>query len=285
MLLCLEYNFAAVKPALRSPARMPKPARPLRDPDVPLHRQLFLVVRDDIARGVYPAEAALPTEQALGETFGVSRITVRRALRELADAGLVEARQGRGTFVRPAAAAPAPHLVLDHLAEMKKAHLETQVELLELATRKPPPAVRDALGLTADDDALDVLRLRRHGRQPLVVTESWLPMRFAAAVSRAALRDRALHELMLATGVRFGRVIQDVSAERADPRVAAWLDTEIGAPILRLIRLVHDRRGQPIQYLVVRLSPERSRLVMEISSGDADALGAGYVAHDVAPSR
>ena len=242
-------------------------------------------MRDDIARGVYPAEAALPTEHALGAQYGVSRITVRRALRELADAGLVEARQGRGTFVRPAAAAPAPHLVLDHLAELKKTHLETQVELLELSTRKPPPAVRDALGLGAADDALDVLRLRRHGRRPLVVTESWLPMRFAAAVSRAALRDRALHELMLATGVRFGRVIQDVSAERADPRVAAWLDTEIGAPILRLIRLVHDRRGRPIQYLVVRLSPERSRLVMEISSGDADSISAGYVAHDVALPR
>ena len=67
---------------------------------VPLHRQLFLVLHDEIARGALRRVNSLPTEQALCDQFGVSRITVRRALADLADAGLIERRQGVGSFVR-----------------------------------------------------------------------------------------------------------------------------------------------------------------------------------------
>src|SRR5271170_3397701 len=67
---------------------------------VPLHRQLFLVLHDEIDRGVIAAGEALPTEQTLCDQFGVSRITVRRALADLAERGYIERRQGVGSFVR-----------------------------------------------------------------------------------------------------------------------------------------------------------------------------------------
>ena len=67
---------------------------------VPLHRQLFLVLHDEIARGAIAPGDALPTEQSLCDQFGVSRITVRRALADLADQGYIERRQGVGSFVR-----------------------------------------------------------------------------------------------------------------------------------------------------------------------------------------
>src|ERR1700748_3966399 len=66
---------------------------------VPLHRQLFLVLHDEIARGALAPGDALPTEQSLCDQFGVSRITVRRALADLADQGYIERRQGVGSFV------------------------------------------------------------------------------------------------------------------------------------------------------------------------------------------
>src|SRR5246500_5835145 len=67
---------------------------------VPLHRQLFLVLHDEIARGAMAPGAALPTEQALCDQFGVPRIPVRRALADLAEQGYIERRQGVGSFVR-----------------------------------------------------------------------------------------------------------------------------------------------------------------------------------------
>jgi GntR family transcriptional regulator len=66
---------------------------------VPLHRQLFLVLHEEIGRGALAPGVGLPTEQSLCDQFGVLRITVRRALADLADAGLIERRHGVGSFV------------------------------------------------------------------------------------------------------------------------------------------------------------------------------------------
>jgi GntR family transcriptional regulator len=117
-----------------------------------------------------------------------------------------------------------------------------------------------------------------------MVTEAWLPMRFSEAVTAAALKKKALFEILLGAGVTFGRANQELSAEAADPATARLLDTAIGAPILRITRVLHDAAGAPVQHLTARLTPERSRVVMDIPASDVDTLSAGYVAHDVSPS-
>src|SRR5260370_33690016 len=76
------------------------PAEVTAGAGVPLHRQLFLVLHDEIARGALAPGDVLPTEQTLCDQFGVSRITVRRAFADLADAGLIERRQWVGSFGR-----------------------------------------------------------------------------------------------------------------------------------------------------------------------------------------
>jgi GntR family transcriptional regulator len=250
---------------------------------MPLHRQLYLVLRDQISRGAIGVGQGLPTEHSLGEQFGVSRITVRRALQDLADQGYVERRHGRGTFVldRPQTAAPSPTLtVMDGL---RKAALETKAEVLELASRKPPPSIADALGLEEGARALYVLRLRRDksSREPLMVTEGWLPSRFADVVNKRALASRALFEILAAGGVAMGRVVQELTAEIADPIKAQLLGTSIGSAILRVNRLVFDRDGEPVEHLSLFLSPERSRILADIPAEDIDSVSSGFIAHDV----
>ena len=66
----------------------------------PLHHQIFLVLRDQILSGRYASSQLLPTEDELTRMFGVSRITVRTALAKLKESGLIERRQGVGTFIR-----------------------------------------------------------------------------------------------------------------------------------------------------------------------------------------
>src|SRR5689334_3095175 len=112
------------------PTAQPSPAipsRPLpRVPGTSLHRQLFLVLRDQILSGVLAAKAALPKEEDLCEQFGVSRITVRRALSDLAAQGLVQRRHGLGTFVEACVQAPRPGPTLSFLDGLRKVATETQ---------------------------------------------------------------------------------------------------------------------------------------------------------------
>src|ERR1700742_1994934 len=110
---------------------------------VPLHRQLFLVLHDEIDRGVIAPGEALPTEQTLCDQFGVSRITVRRALADLAEQGYIERRQGVGSFVRQrdrSDEAPAGGSYMDGL---RQAQFQTSVDVVERDLRIPPSSIGD----------------------------------------------------------------------------------------------------------------------------------------------
>src|SRR5258707_13173321 len=107
------------------------PAEVTAGAGVPLHRQLFLVLHDEIARGALAPGDSLPTEQTLCDQFGVSRITVRRALADLADSGLIERRQGVRSFVRhrlPSSRHAGGGAFMD---ELRQTDGETEVDVID----------------------------------------------------------------------------------------------------------------------------------------------------------
>ncbi len=127
-----------------------------------LFRQVFVVLRDEISRGVYDSSGALPKEEALGERFSVSRITVRRALAELAALGLVDRRHGLGTFVRRNGAVQRSAPSLDTVDALRQVAVETDVKLLEIERGvKPPPDIAQMLKVTPDAMAVHALIFHR----------------------------------------------------------------------------------------------------------------------------
>lgn len=256
----------------------PTPFQPAKGTS--LHRQLFLVLRDQITQGLFPG-GALPKEEALGERFGVSRITVRRALADLAAQGLVERRHGRGTFV--SANLPLPRRVptLSVLDSLRKTAQETEVAVLEVAQSEPPSEVAFLLQMAQGAKAVHALRLRSHiGGAPAMLTDAWVPLDIGKRVTAAALKKKALYEILMTQGILFGRVVQEISAMVADPVRAGLLHTEVGGPMLRLVRLMHDLEERPVMHLTAYMPAERSRILMEIPGATVNTLSAGQIVHD-----
>ena len=247
---------------------------------VPLHRQLFLVLHDEIARGAMAPGDALPTEQALCDQFGVSRITVRRALADLAEQGYIERRQGVGSFVRQRAQSDAEPPVGSYMDSLRQAQFQTSIDVVERDTRTPPSSIGDALGGTAE--LLHILRVRRERRthEPLMVTEAWLPTDLADTLTTSALRREPLYELLSTAGVVIDRMQHEITAEIAGPRNARLLNTAIGSALLRVNRLVFVA-GSPHHYVSILLSPNRSRVLMSQAAAELQTGGGLAIAHDV----
>ena len=112
-----------------------------------LYQQLQNLIRDDIMRGKYPEGGQMPSESELGQMYKVSRITVRRALKELAKEGMIEMRQGKGTFVKSARL--DLHLLdLSGFSEFQwKPHHTITRTILEKEVVKAPEEVSTALRL------------------------------------------------------------------------------------------------------------------------------------------
>lgn len=270
----------ALWPSFMNPP-FPSSSVPVRATGTALHRQLFIVLRDEITRGVYAVTGALPNEEALGDRFGVSRITVRRALADLVTLGLVERRHGLGTFVKasPHTARETPNL--SFIDALHQVATETQVQVLQVERVAPLPDVAAVLQLAPGELALHAYRLRSVAGVPVMMTEAWVPGFVGKRVTAARLRKRALYEVLQEEGVQFGRVVQEFSAQAASPDVARFLKVEIGSPLLKLVRLMHDVEARPVQHLTALLPPDRSRMLMEIPGDKVNTLHAGQVVHDV----
>lgn len=247
---------------------------------VALHRQLYLVLRDRVVRGIWGPGSALPTEEQLCRQFGVSRITVRRALADLKAQGLVERRHGLGTFVLGDVSPPAPQATLSFVETLRKHAAETQVKVIQVERAEAPPDVARLLDLEPGEKALHAVRIRMIDAVPVLLTDAWIPARLGRNITAAALRKNALYELLVAQGVRFGRVVQEITAEATDPARAALLGTEVGSPLLKVVRLIHDRHDRPVQHLVAVTPPERGRVLMEVPGDQINTLSAGYIAHN-----
>jgi GntR family transcriptional regulator len=248
---------------------------------VSLHRQLFLVLREQIIRGTYEPGSALPTEEGLCEHFGVSRITVRRTLADLAALGLVERRHGLGTFVRRDLPPPRPIPSLGLLDALRKSALETEVEVLDVKEELPPREVSSSLRLSPGERAVHALRVRSIEAVPVMLTDAWVPLRLRKRVTASTLRRSALYEILMSQGIKFGRVVQEITAAVAGPQHAQVLKIEVGAPMLKLVRVMHDADAQPVLHISVYLSPERSRILMDIPGDTVNTLSAGQFVHDI----
>ncbi|WP_454727219.1 MULTISPECIES: GntR family transcriptional regulator [Cupriavidus] len=246
-----------------------------------LHRQLYLTLKQQILAGVYREGDRLPTQEALSAEFGVSRITVRRALADLQTEGLLQNEQGVGSFVL-ALERPRPAAVsLTYLEGLEQAVSETDVTVLKVELTRPPLDAAAMLRLEDGAEALHVVRIRSRKGTPLMLLDAWMPAAFKPRVSAAALKKRPLYHLLIGNDIKLGEVIQEITAEMADPTVAKHLGVEINSPILRMARLVHDSRRQPFQYLVIRSTPRRSRMVMSIPGNQLNTIAAGHLVHDL----
>jgi len=234
-----------------------------------LHHQVFLVLRDRILSGMYPSGTLMPGEEKLSQIFRVSRVTVRAALATLAGNGLIERRQGVGTFVSTHIQPPRIHAPMsDLLAHIADVGRSTQVELLELASVGGPLHVRSLFNCEEDQVFQRAVRLRSMHNLPIFYVVTYVPEDIARRFTRREMSGPSLYKLLRGEGFNFKAGKQTVSAALADPTVADALDVEVGAPLLQIRRIHFNERMQPFEYMEMLTSPAQFELQMTLGSED-----------------
>lgn len=244
-----------------------------------LHRQVYLVLRDRLLAGVFQPGQQLPPEPALCQQFGVSRITLRRAVSDLEREGLLQRVQGRGTFVRVQNARAPEVRGEGYIEDLRHLAADTTVKVLELNEVAATPRVAERLQLPPGAPVQRSVRVRARQGQPMVLLTAWVPLALAASITRADLARRSLNQLLAQRGVRVGRLVQEIGATLADPLQAERLQVEVGSALIVVDRLVHDQAGQPVEFVCMLLSPERSRMVFDTPAELVDQVSSGRLVH------
>jgi len=214
---------------------------------VPLYHQIYMQLRDEIISGVRPFGSLVPTEQDLSTRFGVSRITARRALDELAAEHLVARKRRVGTQViynlpiKPIEANIAK--AVDSLVTFGRKTKVTVVDVRKEAAVEP---IASLLGVPVDTMLLKVVRLRWLDGEPLGCTIAHLPETFAATVNERSLKKAPILTLVQQDGHEIGTARQTIAAISADPGMAAALHIEPMMPLLKITRAFRDSHGAPL---------------------------------------
>ena len=238
---------------------------------VALFHQIAVILQDRILSGQLSAGDRLPTERDICETFGVSRITAKRALDELARKGIVERARGRGTIVRSSPLGPRIRAAVDgwyeNLARMGES---TRARVLEFDYRPAPKHVAEALQIAAGEEVQRSVRVRSLDDTPFSCLETWLPAEIGRSFTRKDLEDVALLRLLEREGVGVAAARQTITAAVAAPNVAAVLGVPAGAPLLDVRRVALAEGGRPVEFIRVLYRPELYGYEMELTRVRSD---------------
>jgi GntR family transcriptional regulator len=174
---------------------------------------------------------------------------------------------------------------LSFIDSLRRVATDTQVQVLQVERVAPEPMLAALLQIARGEAALHAFRLRTVSGVPVMITEAWVPAFISKRVTAARLRKLPLYQVLQQEGVKFGRVVQELTAQAASPDVARSLQVEVGSPLLKLVRLMHDIESRPVQHLTALLPPERSRVLMDIPGEKVNTLDAGQVVHDIGLPR
>ena len=229
-----------------------------------MHAQIEDWLAGEIAVGALRAGQRLPTEQDLAAWFGVSRMTLRHALGELARRGLVTRAVGRtgGTFV----AEPKLEQDLTTLAgfseQLRRHGMVAGARVLAAAGRQASPAEAAALGLAEGDPVHDVRRIRLADGMPIAVEHSLFPAVLFPGMLECRL-DGSLYELLeVRYGLRPHRARESLEPVTAGIREAEALDVAEGAPLMLVERTAYAQSGQPVEFARDLFRGDRTRLVI-----------------------
>lgn len=229
----------------------------------PLYLQLKDILASQIADGLLQPGDALPSERQLCEEFNISRSTVREALRELSDQGLIHTVSGRGAFVATHQFDLTVRVSLaGFTGDVRREGMSPSSRLLNAGLiASPSPAILEAMRLQTGDKVVRVERLRLVNDIPLALHVIYLNHRLCPQILQHNLAEESVFQLLCREyGLRLVRAEEQVYAALADRREMELLNLTYPAAVLRAERTTFLDTGEVIEFSLATCCGEWYRM-------------------------
>jgi GntR family transcriptional regulator len=231
---------------------------PLRVDQRPLYAQASEALRDLVQRGGYAAGDRLPSEVELSQRMGISRPTLREALRHLEEDGMIVRRHGVGTFV--AAAEPVIEAgleVLESIDRIAERHgLSTGMSEARVEERAAEPGEIEGLGLQSDTSVTVVTRVIMADGERVAYLTDIVPQTYLRQSDLGPDFHGSVLDLLLARGwPTLSHSRTELISEAADSHLAHALRIQRGAPLMKLVAQLFIADGQVIDYSISHFVP------------------------------
>lgn len=236
-----------------------------KEAPLPLYHQIKEVLLQGIRAGQWLPDEQLPTENDLAQRFSVSKITVRQALRELAQLGYVRREQGRGTFVQRGQLEQGPRELTSFTQEMQRHGLSSTSVVLEQGIAGAEEGVAEKLGMAPGDAVFRLRRLRLADGEPMGVQTAHIPAVLVPGIEQVNFEQASLYDtLNLKYGLRPTQARETHSAVLLSQAEAGQLGVAPGSPAMAAERVTYLPGRQPLEYVRSLMRGDRYKIVLEL---------------------
>jgi len=214
------------------------------DASSPLYVQLMQKIKNSISTGELKTGSRIQPEQELCSLYGVSRITVRKAITELEKEGILEKKQGKGTFVTVPAIHRKLHAVNSFHDTCRMNGKKPSTRVLVLKTIVSGKQDVDELGVAPGSRVIETVRVHFADRIPVILEENHFSMAYSYLLESDL--NGSLYNLLSECGAEPAQATHVISLKNASKQVAGLLKIEENTPVLYLHEVIYDQKGRPL---------------------------------------
>ena len=230
-----------------------------------LYTKVEETIAAEIADGEYRPGDQLPTEDELLQRFEVSRITVRRAIQNLVQRGLLEIRRGRGTFVLEPRIEAELTKLSGFVEDMNAAGRKASARVLNQGVVSATARIAERLQLGRGARVMRIERVRLADGLPVSFDQTYLPLALGRKIVRNDLRMHPIFTLLEEEyGVPLLEADYALEAVAASKVVAEALQITVGTPILQIERTSKTTNDEPVDYEVLSYRGDLVRFVTKL---------------------
>lgn len=222
----------------------------------PLYIRIHNQIKRDVEQHVYKVGDRIPAERQLAVKFGVSRMTLRQAIRTLEEEGILERRLGSGTYVANQKVQEKMSGIMSFTEITEANGQKPSSKLISYQIGKPSLSEKERLNLDSDEDVLRMERIRYADQTPICYEVVTIPYELVKNISKEDISTH-LYEALSKNNYEIGNVTEHISAAVANEQDARLLNARKGEALITRRQVTELSDGNPFEYTRARYVAER----------------------------
>ena len=231
--------------------------------EVPIYLKIHDEIKELIEAGKWQIGDRLPSERELSEQFAVSRMTLRQAIKTLADEGILERKVGSGTYVASSKVQEKMSGVTSFTEIIEAQGRVPSSKTISFKKAKPSNDEIKSLQIKATDDVLRMERIRYADDEPICFEITTIPYAMISSLTKNDLTTSLYKSAEAKLNLSFGKATQTITAITASDKITELLNLSKGSAILFLRQVTLLQDGRPFEYVRSQYAGQRFEFLLE----------------------
>ena len=216
---------------------------------VPLYKQLKIALKNDILNEVYTNDSRIPSQSELEKMFNVSRITVRYALQELVDEGLLIRMRGKGTFVKHTKVRGDMRSIRGFTNSINSSGQNPKCIIHSKQLMPATDKIASFLQISTGDQVFELKRTISSDNMPVAYEHVYYPNDAYPGLIERIKNDMSTYDVLKNVyGTHMTKAYKEFNVDIADLKFSQLLGCRLGAPLFYIRKIVYDQHGKPVNF-------------------------------------